>query len=133
MATHIVNNVSRVVDAPPTWFGPHVKGVDDAAWNNASYLPNKPPQGLYRHVPSVLTTCVLDADYRLDAGMPFFLVSRGTLGNVSYVPQEASNLYCYAAPFSLAIGSSLDDVDIVKNVSIRSHFRIANDDPHPSR
>ena len=112
MATHIVNNVSRVVDAPPTWFGPHVKGVDDAAWNNASYLPNKPPQGLYRHLPSVLTTCVLDADYRLDAGMPFFLVSRGTLGNVSYVPQEASNLYCYAAPFSLAIGSSLDDVEM---------------------
>jgi len=110
--TSIVTNVSRVVDAPPTWFGPHVKGVDDAGWNNASSLPNKPAQGLYRHLTSSLTACVLDADYRVDEGMPFFLVSRGTLGNLTYVPQEAANLYCYTAPFSLAVGSALDDVNI---------------------
>ena len=104
-------NVSRVVDSPPTWFGPHVLGVDADGWNNASSLPNRPAIGLFRHVESSLTACVSDADYRVDMEEPFFLASRGTLGNITYVPQNTTHLYCYTAPFSLAVGSSLDDVE----------------------
>ena len=102
-------NVTRVVDSPPTWFGPHVKGVDDAGWNNASNLPNRPATGLYRHQESQLTACVLDVDYRVEEETPFFLASRGTVGNVTYVSQSATHLYCYTAPFSLEVGGSLQD------------------------
>ncbi len=107
----LFNNVSRVVDSPPTWFGPHVKGVDANGWNNASSLPNKPAIGLYRHLESSLTACVSDADYRVEVEEPFFLASRGTLGNITYVPQPTTHLYCYTAPFSLTVGTSLDDVE----------------------
>jgi uncharacterized protein (TIGR03790 family) len=105
-------NATRVVDSPPTWFGPHLRGVDSPAWNNASSLPNKPAQGLHRHEGSVMTVCVRDADYRLEDGEPMFLASRGTLGNVTYVPQAAAHLYCYVATFALVVGSGLDDVDV---------------------
>ena len=105
-------NVTRVVDAPPSWFGPHVEGVDPSDWNQASLLPNQPLNGLYRHIPSTLKACVLDADYRLDEPAPVFLTSRGTVGNITFVPQPAADLYCFIAPFSLEAGTSLEDVDL---------------------
>lgn len=113
----VTENVTRIVDAPRTWFGPHVSGVDPPNWNNASMLPNRPPVGLYRHQTSLLTVCVMDADYDINTAPPVFMTSRGTLGNVSFVPQPAANLYCYTASFSLEIGSSLEDVDI----ELRTH------------
>ncbi len=108
----VVENVTRVVDAPRTWFGPHVLGVDPPNWDNASMLPNRPSVGLYRHEMSLLTVCVLDADYDLNTPPPVFLTSRGTLGNMTFVPQSATDLYCYTSPFNLKIGSDLEDVDI---------------------
>ena len=105
-----VHNVTQVVDAPPTWFGPHASGVDSPAWNNASFLPNKPAVGLLRHEPTNLTACVMDADYRLDSSEPMFMTNRGLLGNVTYVPQSAAHLYCYTTTLTLEQGSGLDDV-----------------------
>ena len=105
-------NVTQIVDAPPTWFGPHASGVDPDDWNNASGVPNKPNAGLHRHEPSVLTACVMDADYRLDSPYPRFMTSRGVLSNVTYVSQSASDLYCYTARLTLETGSDLDDVEV---------------------
>ena len=48
-------------------------------WNNASMLPNRPPVGLYRHQTSLLTVCVMDADYDLNTPAPVFLTSREPL------------------------------------------------------
>ncbi len=110
--TTVAENVTRVVDAPRTWFGPHVSGVDPPNWNNASTLPNRPSVGLYRHHTSLLTVCVMDADYDPSTPPPLFLTSRGSLGAVNYVPQSAANLYCYTSTFNLEIGGSLDDVQI---------------------
>ena len=112
-----VENVTQVVDAPPTWYGPHASGVDPPNWNNASFLPNKPSIGLLRHVSSSLTACVMDADYQLSTPPPLFMVSRGEVSHASYVPQSASNLYCYSATLSLEEGSDLEDV----NVEVRSN------------
>jgi hypothetical protein len=108
----VEENITRIVDAPRTWFGPHVSGVDPSGWNNASLLPNRPAVGLYRHQSSVLTVCVLDADYEESAPPPVFLTSRGTLGNITFVPQSAANLYCYTSSFTLEIGADLDDVEL---------------------
>ena len=104
--------MTQVVDAPPTWFGPHASGVDPPAWNNASFLPNKPAVGLLRHEPTTLTACVMDADYRLDSSEPMFMTNRGVLGNVTYVPQSAAHLYCYTTTLTLEQGSDLDDVEL---------------------
>lgn len=109
--TRLFANVSRVVDAPAEWFGPHASGVDDTAWNKASQLPNRPNQGLYRHLDSMLTACVQDADYNVDQPLPLMLSSRGSISNVSYAPQTVPNLYCYTAQFSLEEGSGLEDVE----------------------
>jgi len=130
----VVENVTRVVDAPRTWFGPHVSGVDPPDWNNASMLPNRPPVGLYRHQTSLLTVCVMDADYDLNTPAPVFLTSRGTLGNMTFVPQSATNLYCYTSPFNLEIGSDLDDVDIqlrtdVGSLLLQRTIRVADKAP----
>ena len=111
-AAMTVSNVTQVVDAPPTWYGPHASGVDPPSWNNASFLPNKPPLGLPRHEVTTLTACVMDADYDLSAPAPVFMTNRGTLGNMSYVPQSAAHLYCYTTTFSLELSSELEDVEL---------------------
>ena len=113
-----VENVTQVVDAPPTWYGPHASGVDPPNWNNASFLPNKPSIGLLRHERSTLTACVMDADYQLSSPAPVFMVSRGVLSNVSYVAQSATNLYCFTTELTLEKGSDLEDVDVeVRTIS----------------
>lgn len=108
----VAENITRVVDAPRTWFGPHVSGVDPPDWNNASALPNRPSVGLYRHQTSLLTACVMDADYDPVSPPPLFLTSRGTLGATTFIAQSAADLYCYTAPLTLEIGSDLEDVDL---------------------
>lgn len=107
-----VENVTQVVDAPPTWYGPHASGVDPPNWNNASFLPNKPSIGLLRHRTSSLTACVMDADYQLSTPLPVFMVNRGAVSNATYIPQSATNLYCYSAALSLEQGSGLEDVEV---------------------
>ena len=129
-----VSNVTQVVDAPPTWFGPHASGVDSPAWNNASFLPNKPANGLMRHEPTTLTACVMDADYRLATSEPRFMTNRGMLGNVSYVPQSAAHLYCYTATLALEQGSDLDDVKLevrtdAGSLLLQRTLRVADQSP----
>jgi len=58
----------------------------------------------------------MDADYQLSTPPPVFMVTRGAVSNVTYVPQSATNLYCYSAALSLEQGSGLEDV----NVELRS-------------
>jgi uncharacterized protein (TIGR03790 family) len=106
----LVENVTRVADAPPTWYGPHVAGVDPADWNKASPLGNRPAGGMYRHLETALTACVQDADYRLDEGVPLFLASRGEVGEIAYAPQPTAHVYCYTASYNLSLGSALSDV-----------------------
>ena len=110
--TRLFSNVTRVVDAPAEWFGPHATGIDEVTWNKASQLPNKPAEGLYRHQGSLLTACVQDADYDEATALPLILTSRGEVSNVTYSAQTVPNLYCYTAQLSLEEGSGLEDVDV---------------------
>jgi hypothetical protein len=110
--TRFFANVTRVVDAPAEWFGPHASGVDANTWNKASQLPNRPVEGLYRHQDSLLTACVQDADYDEGQALPLIMTSRGNISNVTYSPQVVPNLYCYTALLSLEEGSGLEDVDL---------------------
>jgi hypothetical protein len=110
--TRFFANVTRVVDAPAEWFGPHASGVDANTWNKASQLPNRPVEGLYRHQDSLLTACVQDADYDEGQALPLIMASRGNISNVTYSPQVVPNLYCYTALLSLEEGSGLEDVDL---------------------
>ena len=133
-ATMTINNVTQVVDAPPTWYGPHATGVDPPSWNNASFLPNKPPLGLPRHEATTLTACVMDADYDLNAPPPVFMTNRGTLGNTSYIPQSAAHLYCYTTTLSLEVSSELDDVELevrtdVGSLLLQRTLRVADQAP----
>ena len=110
-AMMMIENVTRVVDAPPTWFGPHASGVDPKL--EQRFDASKPTVGGPVPSSNQSTDCLRDG-CRLQPRntFPVFFSSRGTLGNVSYVPQSAANLYCYTADLRLEIGSELGDVDL---------------------
>ncbi len=105
-------NVTRIVDAPQTWHGPHVTDLDPPSWNRASNLPNKPSEGILRHRTYTLTSCASDADFDVMQPPPVFSVSRGNLTNTTSVVPHDVNIYCYSSNLSLEPGMSLEDVDV---------------------
>lgn len=108
--TAIFENVTHIVDAPQTWFGPHLTGVDPVDWNQASILPNRPTTGLYRGEEIALKACVMDADFDPNGISLTLSANRGDLTNLSYSPEQAANLHCYSSTFELEVGMALDDV-----------------------
>ena len=105
-------NVTRIVDAPRTWYGPHVSDIDPPSWNHASTLPNKPNEGLLRHRLYTLTSCATDVDFDVMQAPPIFSSSRGTMTNTTSVVLHDANVYCYSSNLSLELGMSLEDIEI---------------------
>jgi uncharacterized protein (TIGR03790 family) len=103
-------NISQVLNASATWFGPHVSGVDDSQWVGATSLPNHPTNGIYRGENIALRSCVLDADLFIDSEIPSIMVSRGNVTNLTYVAQNDSNHHCFVGNYSLEIGQPLTDL-----------------------
>ena len=75
----VVENVSTIVDAPASWFGPHVSNAD-IAWLGVTQLPPMTPMGIQRGIQQTLTGCVLDVDHNPALEQPQFIVPRGALG-----------------------------------------------------
>ncbi len=105
-------NVTRVVDAPQTWYGPHVSGLDPLSWNRASTLTNKPNEGLLRHRSYTLTSCATDVDFDVMQAPPIFSASRGNMTNTTSVVLHGTNVYCYSSNLSLELGMSLEDIEV---------------------
>ncbi len=110
-------NVTKIIDAPQTWFGPHVSGIDPSTWNHASPLPNKPSLGVYRHLTYTLTSCLTDADFDVTQSPPVFNTSQGNLSNTTSVVTHGSNVYCYSADLTLNIGIPLEDIELTVRLS----------------
>lgn len=103
-------NVSQIINASASWFGPHVEGVDDDDWVGATVLPSHPWQGIYRGENILLRSCVLDADFAVNWQTPSIQVSRGVISNLTHVAQSDSNHHCFEANYSLQIGQPLTDL-----------------------
>ena len=104
-------NVSQVLDAASTWFGPHASSAD-STWLGVTPLPSTSPNGILRGVNNTLTGCVLDVDHDSTTERPEFLVERGELGELKYVEKPDSNHHCYETTFFLENGSSLTSISI---------------------
>ena len=112
MQTNIViENVSTIVDASASWFGPYVSNAD-LAWLGVTQLPSTTPMGIQRGVEQTLTGCVLDVDHNPAKEQPQFLVSRGTLGELAYVDMSDANHHCYQASYIVENGSSVNTIDV---------------------
>ena len=107
----VVENVSSVVDAPASWFGPHMSNAD-SNWLGVTQLPAITPMGIQRGVQQTLAGCVLDVDHDIATEQPQFLVSRGELGELVYVDMGDANHHCYQASFHVENGSSVESIDI---------------------
>ncbi len=107
----VVENVSTIVDAPASWFGPHVSNAD-LAWLGVTQLSSTTPMGIQRGVEQTLTGCVLDVDHNPATEQPQFLVSRGALGELVYVDMGDANHHCYEAGYMIENGSSVNTIDV---------------------
>ncbi len=110
-AEALVQNVSKILDAPASWFGPHMSNAD-GEWLGVSQLPATSSMGIHRGIQQTLTGCVLDVDHDRNTERPQFLISRGQLGELVYVAMSDANHHCYEASFFIENGSSTEQIDI---------------------
>ena len=119
----------EVLNAPSTWFGPHVGGVDATPWSGISLPAGVPLTGLPRDATSEVTACVSDLDHDRVLEAPSLSVERkdGTavLLDVDLLGEVAVNpsLVCTAWNLTLPNGLPLEDVDLVVTVAEEERLR----------
>ena len=119
----------EVLNAPSTWFGPHVGGVDATPWSGISLPAGVPLTGLPRDATSEVTACVSDLDHDRVLEAPLLSVERkdGTavLLDVELLGEVAVNpsLVCTAWNLTLPNGLPLEDVDLVVTVAEEERLR----------
>ena len=110
-AVLVAENVSSILDAPSMWFGPHITNADPE-WLGVTALPPTSGMGVQRGIQQTITGCVLDVDHDSLIERPQFLVARGILGEIVYVPMVDANHHCYQATFVLENGTSTNGFEI---------------------
>ena len=119
----------EVLNAPSTWFGPHVGGVDATPWSGISLPAGVPLTGLPRDATSEVTACVSDLDHDRVLEAPSLSVVRkdGTalLLDVDLLGEVAVNpsLVCTAWNLTLPNGLPLEDVDLIITVAEEERLR----------
>ncbi|MGB0283663.1 MAG: TIGR03790 family protein, partial [Candidatus Poseidoniaceae archaeon] len=124
-----VQGAMEVLNAPSTWFGPHVAGVDATPWSGISLPAGVPLTGLPRDATSEVTACVSDLDHDRVLEAPSLSVERkdGTalLLDVDLLGEVAVNpsLVCTAWNLTLPNGLPLEDVDLIVTVAEEERLR----------
>ena len=119
----------EVLNAPSTWFGPHVVGVDATPWSGISLPPGVPLTGLPRNATSEVTVCVSDLDHDRVLEAPSLSVvrkdGRALLLDVDLLGEVAVNpsLVCTAWNLTLPNGLPLEDVDLIITVAEEERLR----------
>ena len=70
----MIENAFTISDAPATWFGPHVGGVDISPWTGTDQPPTT-AMGWVRGRAHILTACVIDLDHDNQTNLPTFKVN----------------------------------------------------------
>ena len=108
----VQSSVAQVIDAPASWYGMHVLGIDDEGWLGYTELPPSPPLGLARGTTTNLTACSVDLDHDRMIDTPQFLVSKGELGDVVPLSDDEPTLWCYTVTWTLPMGGDISDVQL---------------------
>jgi hypothetical protein len=135
-----VQGVLKVLNAPSSWYGPHVTDVDDSPWAGVTLPPGVPFKGLPRDATSTVSACVSDVDHDPVGEAPTLSVQRkngpavesviiDSLGEINLNP----SLTCSAWNLTLPNGLPLDDLDLVIHAAEeeRVRRRFAVDDQAP--
>ena len=100
----------EVRDAPATWYGPHVSGVDPTPWGGTTQ-PAAEASGWVRGQPHLIRACVLDADHVPDAEAPQFRIDNSTLAGVT-MSGASGGQTCYAVNWAPTAGIPLSPVNL---------------------
>ena len=104
-------NVTRILNASQSWFGPYIEGLDPSNWDRASDLPISPMFEIERSQTYVLIVCAEDADFEPEYEFPTLVASRGNLSALMAIDSSEFGVYCYEASFELARSSSLEQIE----------------------
>ena len=130
----------EVLNAPSSWYGPHVTDVDASPWAGVTLPPGVPFKGLPRDATSVVSACVSDVDHDPVGEAPSLSVQRKNGAAVESVTVEAlgeinlnPSLTCSAWNMTLPNGLPLDDLDLVIHAAeeerVRRRYAVADQAP----
>ena len=104
-------DVTRILNASQSWYGPYIEGLDQSNWDRASTLPSSPPNDLQRAQPYLLIVCAKDADFEPEYEYPTLEVNRGNISEPVEIESPEFGVFCYQASYELARSSSLEEVE----------------------
>ena len=104
-------NVTEILNATQTWYGPFIEGLDAINWDRASALPTTPPNGMIRGQSYDVLTCVKDEDFDSEFERPKLYSNKGNLTILEEVPSEEFGVFCYEAKYELPNSPTLDEVE----------------------
>lgn len=122
------SNVTRILNASQSWYGPFIEGLDHPNWDRASILPSSPPYDLQRAQSYVLIVCAKDADFEPEYESPTLQVNRGNITELLEIESPEVGVFCYQSSYVLARSSSLEDVEfsVYNSNSERVSYRVAS-------
>jgi len=101
-----LDGVMTITNAPHTWFGVHVKGVDTNDWNGVTPLATTAPNEVLRDSDIELKACVIDADHDPATEWPMIITNNGNVSEVQPTESQFSDVFCYQAIWRMDWGSS---------------------------
>jgi len=102
----------NISNAPHTWYGVYVEGVDDPTWNGVTALPYVGPLDVVRATDIVLKACVIDADHDPDSEIPMIITTRGAVTGVEPTESEFPDVFCYLANWRMDWGDPAREVTV---------------------
>jgi len=102
----------NISNAPHTWYGVYVEGVDDPTWNGVTALPYVGPLDVVRATDIVLKACVIDADHDPDNEIPMIITTRGAVTGVEPTESEFPDVFCYLANWRMDWGDPAREVTV---------------------
>lgn len=117
-----LDNAMAVSNAPHTWYGVHIEGVDDEGWNGITPLPHRAEKPVVRDRDIFLRSCVIDADHDPSDELPMIITDSGTVTQVEATESGFSDVFCYRAVWRLPWGGGKGDVNFFLYDSIGSLF-----------
>jgi uncharacterized protein (TIGR03790 family) len=99
-----------IVDAPSTWYGPHVEGVDASPWTGADTLsPNA--SGWIRGQQHIITACVIDLDHQYHPDSPRIQIDGIDLPQLQ-ISSTSGSQTCYQINWQPPAGGSLEPIQM---------------------
>ena len=107
-----LNDVLTITNAPHTWFGVHVEGIDPENWNGVMPLSDNSAGEVTRDSEITLKACVVDPDHDPDNELPMIITNNGNVTEVQPTESQFSDVFCYQAIWRMDWGSSTKNTTI---------------------